>query len=81
MTKALVEIAKTVIQSEADSILKLKDRADQNFIDASTLLQDCQGKVVLIGTRKSGQTARKIVARLASTGTPAFFVHPGLATS
>lgn len=79
MTKALVEIAKTVIQSE--SILKLKDRVDQNFIDASTLLQDCQGKVVLIGMGKSGHTARKIVATLVSTGAPAFFVHPGLATS
>jgi len=79
VTKALVEIAKTVIQSE--SILKLKDRVDQNFIDASTLLQDCQGKVVLIGMGKSGHTARKIVATLVSTGAPAFFVHPGLATS
>jgi len=81
VTKALVEIAKTVIQSESESILKLKDRVDQNFIDASTLLQDCQGKVVLIGMGKSGHTARKIVATLVSTGAPAFFVHPGLATS
>ena len=77
MTKALVEIAKTVIQSEADSILKLKDRVDQNFVDACALLQDCQGKVVLVGMGKSGHIARKIAATLASTGTPAFFVHPG----
>ena len=77
MTKALVEIAKTVIQSEADSIVKLKDRVDQNFVDACILLQACQGKVVLIGMGKSGHIARKIAATLASTGTPAFFVHPG----
>jgi arabinose-5-phosphate isomerase len=77
VTKALVEIAKTVIQSEADSILKLKDRVDQNFVDACALLQDCQGKVVLVGMGKSGHIARKIAATLASTGTPAFFVHPG----
>ena len=77
MTKALVEIAKTVIQSEADSILKLKDRVDQSFVDACALLQSCQGKVVLVGMGKSGHIARKIAATLASTGTPAFFVHPG----
>jgi arabinose-5-phosphate isomerase len=77
VTKALVEIAKTVIQSEADSILKLKDRVDQSFVDACALLQSCQGKVVLVGMGKSGHIARKIAATLASTGTPAFFVHPG----
>ena len=77
MTKALIEIAKTVIQLEADSIIKLKDRLDQSFVDACALLQNCQGKVVLIGMGKSGHIARKIAATLASTGTPAFFVHPG----
>jgi len=77
VTKALVEIAKSVIQSEADSILKLKDRVDQSFVAACALLQSCQGKVVLIGMGKSGHIARKIAATLASTGTPAFFVHPG----
>lgn len=77
MTKTLIEIAKTVIQLEAESILKLKDRVDQNFVNACALLQDCQGKVVLIGMGKSGHIARKIAATLASTGTPAFFVHPG----
>jgi arabinose-5-phosphate isomerase len=77
VTKALVEIAKTVIQSEVDSILILKDRVDQNFVDACAVLQGCQGKVVLVGMGKSGHIARKIAATLASTGTPAFFVHPG----
>ena len=77
VSKSLVEIAKTVIQSEADSILGLKDRINQSFIDACNLLQNCQGKVVLIGMGKSGHIARKIAATLASTGTSAFFVHPG----
>ena len=77
MTKALVEIAKTVIQFEADSVLKLKDRIDQSFVDACDLLEECQGKVILVGMGKSGHIARKIAATLASTGTPAFFVHPG----
>ncbi|MCS5591228.1 MAG: KpsF/GutQ family sugar-phosphate isomerase [Gammaproteobacteria bacterium] len=76
MTKALIDIATTVIQLEADSILKLKDRIDQSFVDACELLQGCQGKVVLLGIGKSGHIARKIAATLASTGTSAFFVHP-----
>ena len=77
MSKSLIETAKTVIQSEADSILALKDRINQSFIDACSLLQNCQGKVVLVGMGKSGHIARKIAATLASTGTSAFFVHPG----
>jgi len=76
VTKALIDIATTVIQLEADSILKLKDRIDQSFVDACELLQGCQGKVVLLGIGKSGHIARKIAATLASTGTSAFFVHP-----
>jgi arabinose-5-phosphate isomerase len=77
VTKSLVEIAITVIQSEADSILKLKDRIDQSFVDACNLLQKCQGKVILIGMGKSGHIGHKIAATFASTGTPSFFVHPG----
>ena len=77
VSKALVEIAKTVIQSEADSIIALKDRINKDFIDACSLLQNCKSKVVLIGMGKSGHIARKISATLASTGTPSFFVHPG----
>ena len=77
MTKALIEFAKNVIQLEANSIAKLQDSINQNFVDACSLLHDCQGKVVLIGMGKSGHVARKIAATLASTGTPAFFVHPG----
>lgn len=77
MTKPLLEIAKAVVQTEADSILMLKDRIDQTFNDACQLMLSCQGKVILIGMGKSGHIAKKIAATLASTGTPSFYVHPG----
>ena len=77
MTKPLLEIAKAVVQTEADSILMLKDRIDQTFNDACQLILSCEGKVILIGMGKSGHIAKKIAATLASTGTPSFYVHPG----
>ena len=77
MTKPLLEIAKAVVQTEADSILMLKDRINQTFNDACQLMLSCQGKVILIGMGKSGHIAKKIAATLASTGTPSFYVHPG----
>ena len=77
MAKPLIEIAKTVVQTEADSILMLKDRINQTFIDACQLILSCQGKVILVGMGKSGHIAKKIAATLASTGTPSFYVHPG----
>lgn len=77
MDRSLIEIAKSVIQTETDSILKLKNRIDNNFVKACQLLVSCKGKVVVIGMGKSGHIGRKIAATLASTGTAAFFVHPG----
>jgi len=77
VAKPLLEIAKAVIQTEADSIAILKDRIDQTFNDACQLILSCQGKVILIGMGKSGHIAKKIAATLASTGTPSFYVHPG----
>ena len=77
MAKPLLEIAKAVIQTEADSILMLKDRLDQTFNDACQTILSCQGKVIFIGMGKSGHIAKKIAATLASTGTPSFYVHPG----
>jgi len=75
--KSLIEIAKSVIQTEADSVLVLKERIDQNFEEVCRLLKNCMGKVVLIGMGKSGHIAKKISSTLASTGTPAFYLHPG----
>ena len=77
MAKPLLEIAKAVIQTEANSILMLKDRIDQTLNDACQLMLSCEGKVILIGMGKSGHIAKKIAATLASTGTPSFYVHPG----
>ena len=77
MGKSIIEIAKTVIQTEADSVLILKDRIDQNFEKVCHTIKNCVGKVVLIGMGKSGHIAKKISSTLASTGTPAFYLHPG----
>ena len=74
--KSINDIAKEVIQTEADSVLKLKDRIDQNFDEVCQILKNCMGKVVLIGMGKSGHIAKKISSTLASTGTPAFYLHP-----
>jgi len=74
--KSIIDIAKDVIQTEADSVLKLKDRIDQNFDEVCQILKNCMGKVVLIGMGKSGHIAKKIASTLASTGTPAFYLHP-----
>ncbi|MBT5547759.1 MAG: KpsF/GutQ family sugar-phosphate isomerase [Gammaproteobacteria bacterium] len=76
MGKSINDIAKEVIQTEADSVLKLKDRIDQNFDEVCQILKNCMGKVVLIGIGKSGHIAKKISSTLASTGTPAFYLHP-----
>ena len=77
MGKSLIEIAKSVIQTETDSVLLLKDRIDNNFEEVCLTLKRCAGKVVLIGIGKSGHIAKKISSTLASTGTPSFYLHPG----
>ena len=74
--KSTIDIAKEVIQTEANSVLKLKDRIDQNFDEVCQILKNCMGKVILIGMGKSGHIAKKISSTLASTGTPAFYLHP-----
>jgi arabinose-5-phosphate isomerase len=68
--------AKRVLRVEAQAILDLADRIDENFAKAVDLLFQCKGKVVLMGMGKSGLVGRKIASTFASTGTPAFFLHP-----
>jgi arabinose-5-phosphate isomerase len=68
--------AKEVLRTEAAAILALVDRLDHRFVRAVELLRDCRGRVIVTGMGKSGIIARKIAATLASTGTPAFFLHP-----
>jgi len=75
--KSLIEIAKAVIQTEAESILALKDRINNDFAKACETLKNCRGKVVLVGMGKSGHIAKKISSTLSSTGTPSFYLHPG----
>jgi arabinose-5-phosphate isomerase len=77
---ALARSARTVIEIEARAIEALRDRIDANFLRACQLLFECPGRVVVSGMGKSGHIARKIAATLASTGTPAFFVHPAEAS-
>jgi len=70
-------LARSVLQTEADAILALVPRIDESFVRACTLILDCQGRTVVTGMGKSGHIGKKIAATLASTGTPAFFMHPG----
>ncbi|MEO5626156.1 MAG: KpsF/GutQ family sugar-phosphate isomerase [Dokdonella sp.] len=77
---ALVRSAQAVIATEARAIEALHDRIDASFLRACQLMFECGGRVVVSGMGKSGHIARKIAATLASTGTPAFFVHPGEAS-
>jgi arabinose-5-phosphate isomerase len=73
-------IARRVLQIEADAIAELGPRIDAAFSHACELLLECRGRVVVTGMGKSGHVGGKIAATLASTGTPAFFVHPGEAS-
>jgi arabinose-5-phosphate isomerase len=67
--------AREVLEIEARGILSLKDRLGDDFARAVDILYACEGKAVVTGLGKSGQVGRKIAATLASTGTPAFFLH------
>ena len=69
-------LARKVLETEAAAILALVQRLDARFDRAVELLDGCRGRVILTGMGKSGIICRKIVATLASTGTPAFFLHP-----
>jgi len=71
-----MRLAREVLTIEAKAVQGLADRIDARFVDAVALLLGCHGRVVVSGIGKSGHIARKIAATLASTGTPAFFVHP-----
>ncbi len=72
----VLELARQVIETEAAAVCALAGRVNQDFVNAVELLLGCSGKAVVSGMGKSGHIARKLAATLASTGTPAFFVHP-----
>lgn len=72
----MLDRAREVLDIEADAIKSIKDRLNGGFIDAVNMILDCRGRVVVTGMGKSGAIARKIAGTLASTGTPALFLHP-----
>jgi len=77
MSEKLLQTAKEVIIMEAKAVEGLANKLGNSFIDACNIIQNCNGKVILVGMGKSGHIGNKIAATLASTGTPAFAVHPG----
>ena len=81
MTKhAYIELGLAVLKTEAEAISALIERLDQRFYDACDLVLKCNGRIVVTGMGKSGHIGKKIAATLASTGSPAFFMHPGEAS-
>jgi len=72
----ILERARRVLEIEAQAVTALIRRLDERFIRAIEILEECQGRVVLTGMGKSGFIAKKIAATLASTGTPALYLHP-----
>ena len=72
----IIEEARRGLRVEGPSLLDLAERINENFSQAIELLYQCKGKVVLMGMGKSGLVGRKIASTFASTGTPAFFLHP-----
>ena len=76
----LLTLGRAVITTETEALEKLNERIDENFVQACLYILDCKGRVVVLGMGKSGHIGSKIAATFASTGTPAFFVHPGEAS-
>ena len=72
----ILEHAKEIFRKEANAILALIDRINEDFIRAVTILQSCTGKVIVTGIGKSGIISQKIASTLSCSGTPAFFLHP-----
>jgi len=70
-----LDLARRVLAIEADAVLKIADRLGDSFVQAVALILACQGRVIVSGIGKSGHIGRKIAATMASTGTPAYFVH------
>lgn len=76
----VMQMGRAVVDIEGRAVLDLKARIDTAFARACTLMLVCEGRIVVLGMGKSGHVGGKIAATLASTGSPAFFVHPGEAS-
>jgi len=79
-TPRALELAREVLKIEASAVLALSTRLDESFQHALDIILSCDGRVIVSGMGKSGHIARKIAATMSSTGTPAYFVHPGEAS-
>lgn len=75
-----LELGRQVLDIEAAAVQALRHRLDDSFLHALDLILHCEGRVIVSGMGKSGHIARKIAATMSSTGTPAYFVHPGEAS-
>ncbi len=75
-----LQLARDTFEIEAQALLGLKARQGESFARAAQAMLECRGRVVVMGMGKSGHVGRKIAATLASTGTPAMFVHPAEAS-
>ncbi|CAB1277253.1 KpsF/GutQ family sugar-phosphate isomerase [Candidatus Nitrosacidococcus tergens] len=80
MDTKVIQLGIAVLETEAKAIAELKTRIDSSFVAACKYMLSCTGRVIVLGMGKSGHIGGKIAATLASTGTPAFFVHPGEAS-
>ena len=76
----IIDNAKRVLKIEADEIYNTLNNIDDNFALAVKLITQCKGRIVVSGMGKSGHIGRKISSTMSSTGTPAFFMHPGEAS-
>jgi len=74
-SEAIQSLARAVIETEAQAVTALLERIDDAFLSACRAMLECRGRIVVLGVGKSGHIGAKIAATLASTGTPAFFVH------
>src|SRR5579883_1545734 len=74
--EAICKLGRAVIETEAKMISSLVNRIDQNFAIACQYLERCEGRIAVMGVGKSGHIGKKIAATFASTGSPAFFIHP-----
>ena len=76
----ILTLARAVLRTEADALVELEPKLGTTFVQAVHALHDAQGRVIVSGMGKSGHIARKMAATFASTGTPAYFVHPAEAS-
>lgn len=76
----IIAMARRVLAVEAEAVRQLEHRIGEDFVEACRLCLDCRGRIAVTGIGKSGHIAGKIAATLASTGSPAFFLHPGEAS-